>query len=106
MGLTAFSPKTRRVASAATAVLFVAGLVALIVFGIMLWRMYCEGFGCIGKGIAWFAWSAGYAAVLVLGVAARRTYRGTGARYIHIGLILQLVVGAALLAYWASQVAA
>lgn len=100
------SPKVRRIAAASAAVVYITGWVALAVCGAMLWRMHCEGFGCIGKGIAWFAWALGFAAVLVVGYAARCTYRGAGCVALRYLLVFQAVAGVALVIYWVAWRAA
>ncbi len=100
------SPKARHALAASAVVAYGVGLVALAVSGGMFWRMYCESFGCIGKGIAWFAWAAGFTAVLLLGYIARRTYRGAGSTLVKYGLVLQVAAGTALVVYWAAWRAA
>ena len=98
-------PVKHRVASIAGAVAYLAGVVALAVFAVMLWRSYCEGFGCMGKGIAWMAWVAVYALLLVLGFVLRSAGRGAMQRAVRHGLVLQLAAGVALFAWWAWRVA-
>lgn len=34
-------------------------------------RLYCEGFGCVGVGAAWVAWTTAYAVVLVISIVVR-----------------------------------
>ena len=82
------------------AVLYVMALSALAVTASMTWRMYCEGFGCLGKGVAWFAWTIGFGVTLLLGWIAHRTYRGTWHRIVRYLVVLQLLAGGALLVYW------
>ena len=84
----------------ALAVLYVAALSALAVTASMTWRMYCEGFGCLGKGIAWFAWALGFGVTLLLGWIAHRTYRGAGHGIVRYLVVLQVLAGGALLIYW------
>lgn len=86
---------------AAVALAYALALPALAYAGVRLWTLYCEGFGCIGTGIAWAMWAAGYAIALVLGVLAWRLWRGAGARLLGPALVLQLAAGAALAAWWA-----
>lgn len=82
------------------AVAYAVGFVALAVWGAMLWRLYCEGFGCIGKGIAWFAWSIGYAVLLIVGLIAWRACGGRAGRALRYGLAVQAAAGVFLVAYW------
>lgn len=84
----------------ALAVLYVIVLCALAVTGSMTWRMYCEGFGCLGKGVAWFAWTLGFGVTLLLGWTAHRTYRGAWHGIVSHLVVLQLLAGSALLVYW------
>jgi hypothetical protein len=106
MSAPVFSSKRKRALAGAAAASYAAGLVALLVFGIANWRLYCEGFGCIGKGIAWFAWSIGFALVLLVGYGARRSYDGPGHRFIRYSWALQWVCGFALILYWVAWRAA
>lgn len=103
-------PVTPRGARPAIALLAAAlhgiGVVFLAVCGVMLWRLYCEGFGCIGTGIAWFAWAIAFVVVLVLGLFARQACAGVVRSMVRHGLMLQVAAGAALLAYWAWRQAA
>lgn len=94
------SATTRRRAAAAAAVVHVLGAVSLAFLGISLWRMYCEGFGCIGKGIAWFAWSMAYLVTLAIGSVAARAHRGSGRRVVRSVLALQVAAGLVLVAVW------
>jgi hypothetical protein len=84
----------------ALVVLYVMVLCALAITGSMTWRMYCEGFGCLGKGVAWFAWTLGFGVTLLLGWAARRAYRGALHAIVRYLVALQLLAGVALLIYW------
>lgn len=78
---------------------------ALLAAGVaFILRMRCENFGCMGIGVAWFAWTeAGFLPVLVLGI--RACWRAGGAprvrRVVGWGLALQLAGGLALAALWA-----
>ena len=95
----------RRALASAVAAVHVGGLAALAVYGTMLWRSYCEGFGCIGTGIAWFAWTIGYAVTLLAGVVAVRSYSGPGRALLRYGLALQGAAGVMLTLYWAWRAA-
>mgnify|MGYP001476253696 CR=1 FL=1 len=94
-------PRWRHALLAAVALAYALALPALAYTGVSLWTLYCEGFGCIGTGIAWAMWAAGYAIALLLGVLAWRLWRGPGARLLGPALVLQLAAGAALAAWWA-----
>jgi hypothetical protein len=78
--------------------LFVA-LVAGVVYGLGL---RCEGFGCMGLGVYWFAWSVVYAVSGLIGLWARSAARRSD---VVVGLLrwvvrLHLLIGLALLALW------
>jgi hypothetical protein len=106
MNSIATSPKAKRVLAGTAAVAYAASVLALALSAVALWRMYCEGFGCVGKGIAWFAWTASFGATLVLGYVARRTYQGAGCIGLRYLLGAQAVAGVALVIYWAAWRAA
>lgn len=79
-------------------VLFVALLVG-VAYGLGL---RCEGFGCMGLGVHWFAWSVVYAVSGLIGLWARSVGRHAG---VAVGLLrwlvrLHLLMGLALLALW------
>lgn len=82
--------------------LFLASLGALVVFAIQLLRLYCESFGCIGVGVAWFAWCVAFTVVLGCGVLLRRKLQGNPRllRACRARLWLQTLLGIALLAYY------
>lgn len=75
------------------------------------WRLRCEGFGCIGVGIAWAMWTGVlYAPALLLGLLVRwlppKTPADEGAPsprprwWPRVLLWLHLGLGAALGLYW------
>ena len=35
--------------------LYVISVMALLAAAVVIWRLYCERFGCMGVGVAWFA---------------------------------------------------
>lgn len=89
-------------------ILYVAGVTALAAFALVIWRTSCEGFGCMGIGVAWFAWVLAFAAWLGVGWFARwrvRRAQGEGGpwprRMVTGALQVQLGLGAALVLYWA-----
>ena len=106
MGTVEVSSKARPVLATVAAAIYVVVWMALAVSGVLLWRMYCEGFGCIGKGIAWFAWAIGFGIALVVGFLARRSYRGPAGAALRYLLALQAAAGVALVIYWAAWRAA
>lgn len=98
-------PRLVQLAPRLLAATYVVGALALVVPGIHLWRTYCENFGCIGVGIAWFAWAIGYALLLLVGALALRLQQGRARMLLRMGLVAQGVAGALLLGYWAVQAA-
>ena len=89
------------------ATVFFALQIAWAVAGAYLWQLRCEGFGCEGIGVAWFAWVAVlFGPALVLGVilnsagSLTRTWAGA----VQIGVRIQVAVGMALLLYWGVSV--
>ena len=99
------SPAAVRRVVAVLVALHLLGWAALTLFGVELWRTYCEGFGCIGLEIAWMAWAVAYAALLALGLGLGLWRRpDAGLRRLRNGaLVTQLVAGLGLLAYWLVQ---
>lgn len=75
---------------------------ALVVGAVATWRLRCEGFGCMGLGVAWMAWALAYAVVLGVGALARlKATPGAMQRGCGWLMALQLALGAALLLAWA-----
>lgn len=94
------SPNSRSVVMASA---YAIGLVLLAAGVVVILRMRCENFGCMGIGVAWFAWAvAGFLPVFVLGLWAR--WRATAAsrvrRWVGWGLSAQVGGGLALAALW------
>ncbi len=54
----------------ALAATYVVAVLALCATAVHAWGLYCEGFGCVGIGILWFAWACVSAVVLLAGVLA------------------------------------
>ncbi|TLX20995.1 hypothetical protein E5S66_12405 [Thermomonas fusca] len=98
-------PRLRQLAPRLLAVTYAVGALALALSGIGLWRTYCENFGCIGVGIAWFAWAIGYGLLLLAGGFALRLQRRRSRMMLRVGLAVQIVAGVLLLGYWAVQAA-
>lgn len=97
------SPAAVRRVVVALVVLHLLGWVALALFGVVLWHTYCEGFGCIGLGIAWMAWVVAYAVLLALGLGLWRRPDAGLRRLRNAALVSQLLAGLSLLAYWLVQ---
>jgi hypothetical protein len=77
-------------------------VLALLAGVVAIWRIRCESFGCIGIGIAWFAWAGAFLVVLGVGALARYKARTTGlARVCQVAWWGQLLTGVVLLAVWA-----
>lgn len=79
-------------------VLFVA-LAVGVAYGLGL---RCEGFGCMGLGVYWFAWSVVYAVSGLIGLWARSVGRraGVAVELLRWLVRLHLLMGLALLALW------
>jgi len=85
------------------ALAYAIGLALLCAGVVLILRMRCENFGCMGIGVAWFAWGvAGFLPVLLLGLWARwRAGVATLARRaVGWGLVVQGLGGLALLMLW------
>lgn len=82
--------------------LYLIAVAALLAAAVAIWRLHCEGFGCMGVGVAWFAWVIGFVVVLGVGAIAR----SKAAPLAGFGLAsraawwLQLGMGACLVAAW------
>lgn len=87
------------------AAMYIGLALLLALAAVAIWRLRCEGFGCMGVGIAWLAWAAGYAAVLVWGilVRARPTLGPFLARVTSAVVLLQGLGGVALALVWAAR---
>lgn len=97
------APASRR---AALAWMIVYGaLFGVLGFGVLAGlRLRCEGFGCMGVGIYWFAWAGLYGIAGVLGLWARSyaVRAGVTAGWMRLALWTQGLGGLGLLAYWLS----
>lgn len=88
--------------SKAFAVLYAAAVLALALGAALIGRLRCESFGCIGVGVAWFAWAVAFFPVLAIG-AALRLLSSLGARLrtlTRLALWAQLTLGLVLLGVW------
>ncbi|RZJ13222.1 MAG: hypothetical protein EOO54_20125 [Haliea sp.] len=88
--------------------LYVASVLALLAAAWGIWRLRCESFGCMGIGVAWFAWVVGFSAVLGLGLLARSQVASSAglARIGRGAWWLQILAGAVHLATWIGKMAA
>lgn len=81
--------------------LHLAATIFLLYFAVVILKLYCESFGCIGIGIACFAWSGAFLITLIVGTVARTELPpGTSRITISFSLCLQLLAGLALAATW------
>lgn len=87
------------------AALYLAAVLALAILAYLAWQLRCESFGCMGIGVAWFAWVVAFFLVLVLGAMLRaRSSLGERFRVVTRSAVwVQLVLGIGLLVLWASQ---
>lgn len=86
----------------ALATLYMVLVTAVIACAVYVWNIRCEGFGCAGRGIAWFAWVLFYLVVWIPGFGARHLFRNDPRARQILGwiMVIQLVVGLALAAAW------
>ncbi len=87
---------------------FVASVVALALAGVAIWRLRCEGFGCVGIGVAWFAWVGAFALVLVLGLVlhSRPSLGKVGLIATRGALVVQAILALVAVAAWLANSAA
>ncbi|ARN21830.1 hypothetical protein [Piscinibacter gummiphilus] len=87
------------------AILHALLVAALLMSAAYVWHLRCEGFGCTGIGVAWFAWAVIFLLVSVLGFGAGRLARARplARQVVRWGLRVQLAVGAVLLVVWVSH---
>ena len=86
----------------AVAGVYIALVLALIAGAVAIWRLRCEGFGCMGIGVAWFAWVVSFFIVLGVGLFARSKADSVPglARAGKVAWWLQLALGAVVVAIW------
>ena len=93
-------------ASRTAAVLSVSAylvLLALLVWGMVYGlRIRCEGFGCMGVGVYWFAWACVCVVTGLLGLWARsRSLRaGLAVGLVRTAMWVQLLMALGLLVWW------
>ncbi|MBI2309137.1 MAG: hypothetical protein HYU78_17750 [Rhodocyclales bacterium] len=87
------------------AVAYILAVAALVAAAVAIANTYCEGFGCIGLGILWFAWLVAYGVALVPGLALYRwpASRPFLARSSRVALVGQLLLGVVLAGIWAAK---
>ncbi|MDR7308855.1 hypothetical protein J2X15_004178 [Rhodoferax saidenbachensis] len=44
--------------------LYVIAVLGLLATAVATWRLQCESFGCMGVGVAWFAWVIAFCVVV------------------------------------------
>jgi len=77
-------------------------VLALVWGAVSIWRLRCEGFGCMGVGVAWFAWVIAYVFVLGVGLLTRHKAASVAglAPTARVTWWLQLAVGALAAIVW------
>jgi hypothetical protein len=87
---------------------YIAAVMALAVTAVLIWRLPCENFGCIGIGVAWFAWVVVFLPILGIGGALRsRSSLGTQLlRVTRLAVWSQAALGVTLILLWVSKNAA
>jgi hypothetical protein len=87
---------------------YLALVLALLAAAGGIWHLRCESFGCMGIGVAWFAWAGCFLVVLGVGMWARACVESASgmAQLCKAGWWVQLALGAALLVTWALKTAA
>jgi hypothetical protein len=83
-------------------IVYLAALAALLAAAVAIWRLHCESFGCMGVGVAWFAWAIAFVIVLPIGLVARSKARPLPrlASLANMACWFQAVMGFAALATW------
>lgn len=79
------------------------GLCALLVaLSYYSFTLYCENFGCLGRGLMWMLWAvlAAVGWVMAWVVRAWQRRRGLGTRASGLAFALVSVMGAGHLLYW------
>jgi hypothetical protein len=84
------------------AVVFLAAVPVLAAGAAYVFGLRCESFGCMGLGVAWFAWSLVYGAALGLGLLARAMLGADSAlrSTVSVALCAQFILGVLLAGYW------
>jgi len=84
------------------AVALIAAVLALAGAAVYVLRLTCESFGCIGIGVAWFAWSMAWGLLMVGGLVLLSYARRAGGPVPMISTTLWalLALALALAARW------
>jgi hypothetical protein len=87
---------------------FVTSVLALALAAVAIWRLRCEGFGCIGIGVAWFAWVAAFVVVLVGGLVlqSQPSLGKFAATATKGALVVQAIMALVTIAVWLTESAA
>jgi hypothetical protein len=83
--------------------LYFAAVLALVAAAVGNTQLRCEGFGCMGIGVAWFAWAFAYCLVLGLGVFIRSQAEASLTKIVRAGWWLQLATALGVLVLWISK---
>lgn len=86
--------------------IYVVSVIALLAAAMTIWRLHCESFGCMGVGVAWFAWVIAFFIVLGVGLFVQIKVASSSSlcRISKVTWWLQLTLGAALLVIFAVHV--
>lgn len=87
---------------------YIAATLALIASAVGIWRLRCEGFGCLGVGVAWVGWVIAFVVVLGVGLFARHRAAAVAglAATAKITWWVQLAGGALAVGVWVFKHAA
>ncbi|GEM_PF-1328548 len=83
-------------------VLLLGLCVLLVALSYYSFTLYCENFGCLGKGLLWMLWAvfAAMGWLVALGVRAWQRRRGLGTRASGLAFALLSVMGVGHLLVW------
>ena len=89
----------------ALALLYLVAVPALATAAAWLWQLRCEGFGCMGIGVAWLVWVLAYVPVLALGaaLAGGPALQGPLRTPTRLSLGIQIALGITAAVLWALQ---
>jgi hypothetical protein len=80
--------------------LYCVAVLALVAAAVGNTQLRCESFGCMGIGVAWFAWAFAYGLVLALGVFMRKQAEATLTTFVRAAWWLQLATALGVLVLW------
>ena len=80
----------------------ITSLLAMLASAVYLWQLRCEGFGCMGIGVAWVAWAGASAVMLLVGLWAAHANRTDGLwrQATRAALLGQLLLVLVMLGLW------